>query len=346
MRLRLSVLSDGKKKNEVRGSEMKLTDRPGWKKGLLVLTGLMVILLAVGVTFAAYTSQDAQRAVVRNQSSERVRFASNYLQTCLNGTGADHYAGKTVLFSADEKAGDQLVTVKIEVYNYMSGNTGLVSERDISYNMTIKLSGGGGQKYSVSKDGTDLGEGTQSGSGENAAVTWTASATLTGRIPKSNTYIVTFPGSDIDKVKITATAIPENFSVTNNQMLAAVIAPCTEAKTNIFTYRGNFTDSTTGNPKEYAGFNYEVSISSGKADVELGWNPAIVEIDPFFVTKLGSDIKYEKEKGTLNFVMDQTAGTGDYLIPFYIVEKSKIPDNWDAMKKIIWVEAVQQTASK
>ena len=136
-------------------------------------------------------------------------------------------------------------------------------------------------------------------------------------------------------MKITAVATPtvSSLSATNNQKLAAVIVPCVGSSTNEFSYSGKFIDQIDGNsPKDFAGFNYEVSISSGVADATLTWNTAIVEIDKFFLINLGkSDKEIESilAAGTLTFTMNQTKGTGDYLIPFYIKDKTKIPDKWE-----------------
>lgn len=138
-------------------------------------------------------------------------------------------------------------------------------------------------------------------------------------------------------MKITAVATPtvSSLSATNNQKLAAVIVPCVGSSTNEFSYSSKFIDQIDGNsPKDFAGFNYEVSISSGVADATLTWNTAIVEIDKFFLINLGkSDKEIESilAAGTLTFTMNQTKGTGDYLIPFYIKDKRKITDDWNCM---------------
>lgn len=79
---------------------------------------------------------------------------------------------------------------------------------------------------------------------------------------------------------------------------------------------------------QYDGFNYGISISSGAADAVLSWNPDVVEIDKFFVEKLEQQdliTSNDLAKGKLKFTMDQSKGTGDFLISFYIKDKSKIP---------------------
>ena len=70
-----------------------------------------------------------------------------------------------------------------------------------------------------------------------------------------------------------------------------------------------------------------------------------MEIDKFFVEKLekqGLIISKNLEKGELKFTMDQSNGTGNFLISFYIKDKSKIPENWSDMEKMIQFTATQR----
>lgn len=69
-----------------------------------------------------------------------------------------------------------------------------------------------------------------------------------------------------------------------------------------------------------------------------------VEIDKFFLINLGKkedQIEQILKAGTLTLDMDQSNGTGDYLIPFYIKDENKIPKSWDDMKKKITFTATQ-----
>lgn len=331
---------------------MKLTKKPERKTLYLAAAALIGILLAVGASFAAYTNQAHLRGTVRNQDGQSVRFTSNYMQSCAYDSSS--YAGKTVLFDESAKTADSELRIDITVCNYINGNRDLVSEKDIEYVMTIKLTDGESGDYTVGDD-----NGTSATVGADGTYTFKA-RTLTGRTANTHTYKVTFRGSDIDKLKITATAVPTNSSVTDNQKLAAVIAPCTASRTNEFSCTGSFTDSTSGNnPADYDALNYEVTVSSGRAEVTLSWNADAVEIDPFFLTKLenrGNDYNigaspYTKTEHSLTFIMDQTTGTGDYVIPFYIVDRSQVKDlTWDQMveKKIVSVtgEEIKQTTTE
>lgn len=309
---------------------MKLTERPKFKLIICAVLALAGLLTIAGGSYAAYISQDARRGVIRNRDTEAVRFTSNYLQTCVKGTEPAKYAGRTILFSAEAKK-QQSVSMEIDIYNYVKGNTTLVNERDITYDLTLTFEGGSGD-YTVNGY-------TVSGN------TYTESkVTLTGRTANSKKYLITISGADIDNVKITATAVPTKAAVTNNQILAAIISPCTESKVNVFSYQGTFTDAAAGaDPAAYDAFNYEVSISSGTADVTLTWDPEAVEIDKYFLKKIGRS-EVSTKAGSLTFEMSQDDGTGDYLIPFYIMSKDKIEEagDWDGMKELIKVSATKK----
>ena len=318
---------------------MKLSGRPKWKLIAVALLCSVSMLLLISGSYAAYTRQAYQRGIARNRDTETVSFTSNYLQLCTSGTKENSYIQKNVVFGEDEVTKDS-VSFDIYVYNYANGNTSLVSQKDITYTMKIEFKDGSGTNYSVKCD-------------DDEAVTVTGNVyeitkTLTGRVANANKFTVSFPGSEIDKMKITASAIPEDITITNNQFLATILVPCTSTAASTFRAEGTFIDKSEGTPRDYDGFNYEVSISGGQAEATLIWDSNIVEIDKYFLKKIGkqkSDINTEKDSGkqTLVFTMNQSAGTGDYLIPFYIKSKTAIPETWDEMKKVIQFSATQQT---
>ena len=200
--------------------------------------------------------------------------------------------------------------------------------------MQVSFSGGDGNGYRVTYEN---GSATTTDS-----VTYTINnRTLTGRTANQHHYVLSFPGKELDKLKITVKATPVPVSVNNGQILAAVIAPCTGSSINAFSFEGKYTDeSESTTPQDYSGFNYEISISSGSATATLKWESDVLEVDQFFITKIAGSI-IKQADGSLTFTMDQPNGTGDYLIPFYIKDKSKVPDNWAGMKELITFSAKQ-----
>lgn len=323
---------------------MRWKDRLKKKSTWIIAICLIGVVVFAGRSLAAYTSQAFQRGVARNQDSETVRFTSNLLQNCAAQTDEAKYVGRTVLFSENEK-NQSTLSIDLDIYNYANGNTNLVSQKDITYNLIIAFSNGTGTAadYTVTNQ-----ENLVTFQGETVAnkIEFTTengkTMTLTGRSANEHHFVLKFPAKDLDTVKITVTAIPTNVSVTNNQILAGVIAPCTSSGIKEFHAEGKFVDeSQLVTPEAYDGFNYEVSISSGTATATLSWNTEIVEIDPFFLKKIGQDKSAEQiqKDGKVTFTMDQSQESGDYLIPFYIVDKEKIPKTWDEMKKIITFSA-------
>lgn len=318
---------------------MKLSGRPKWKLIAVALLCSVSMLLLIGGSYAAYTRQAYQRGIARNRDTETISFTSNYLQLCTSGTAENSYIQKNVVYGKDETTANT-VSFDIYVYNYANGNKSLVSQKDITYTMKIEFKDGDGKNYTVKCD-------------DDNAVTvkdnvYEVTKTLTGRAANANQFTISFPGSEIDKMKITASAIPADVTITNNQILAAILVPSTSTSASSFRAEGTFIDKSEGTPKDYDGFNYEVSISGGKAEATLTWNPDIVEIDKYFLKKIGkqkSDINTETDSGkqTLTFTMDQAKGSGDYLIPFYIKSKDDIPETWDEMKQIIQFSATQIT---
>lgn len=314
---------------------MNLSEKPNKKRTAVVGISLVGVLLLVIATYAAYTRQAYQRGTARNRDTEIVSFTSNYLQLYTKGLSGNAYVAKNIVYGTDEKKKES-VSFNIHVYNYANGNTSLVSQKDITYTMRIEFKNGAGNGYKVESDTTSI-------TPDNNVCE--IQKTLIGRTANEDVFTVTFPGNEIDTLQITATAIPEKAALTNNQYLAATLVPCTTASRVTFRAEGIFLDKSEGTPMQYDGFNYGISISSGAADAVLTWNAAVLEIDKFFIKKLDTQqliTKNDLANGKLEFKMDQSNGTGDFLISFYIKDKSKIPENWSDMEKMIQFTATQK----
>lgn len=315
---------------------MNLSEKPNKKRTAVVGISLVGVLLLVIATYAAYTRQAYQRGTARSRDTEIVSFTSNYLQLYTKGTSGNAYVAKNIVYGTNEKEKGS-VSFDIHVYNYANGNTSLVSQKDITYTMKIEFKNGAGKGYKVESDKTSI-------TPTNNTV-YEIKKTLIGRTANEDVFTVTFPGNEIDTLQITATAIPDKVALTNNQFLAATLVPCTTASKVTFRAEGIFLDKAEGEPKQYDGFNYGISISSGAADAVLIWDPAVLEIDKFFIEKLDTQqliTKNDLANGKLEFKMDQSNGTGDFLISFYIKDKSKIPEDWSDMEKMIQFTATQK----
>lgn len=331
--------------NERKKPWLKITRE---KKHIAVILGLAAVILISLGAYAAYTNQAFLRGVLRNNYSETIRFSSNYLQLCEKGTAEKNYASRVVLFPDDGK--DNIAReIDIYLYNYANGNSKKVNEKDITYDMVLKLTGGNAQKVEFFDENNNVKE-------LNATDgVYQTQETLIGRTPKVHHYRVTILNSDLNHIHISAKAEPIGQSAVGTKMLAAMIYPRSEGAVGTFSYRGTFADEDSSNtPDEFDALNYEISISTGRAEVTLKWNSSAVEIDPFFYSKLdnrddsynlpASNAKYELTgqgtQMTLKFMMDQSKGAGDYLIPFYWVNrKADDTSSWDNLEKMIQFEA-------
>ncbi len=307
---------------------MKLTSRLKLKKVLIALIALIGMTAVAGRSYAAYISQDAQRGVARNRDTDRIRFSSNFLQATSTNTESQ-YANKVIAYSKNT-ADDVEIPIDIYVYNYIQGSASLVNDKDITYSMSIKITGGTKKTYSV-KYGNEPLEQTEDG------IYTKENVVLPGRAQNLHHYTVTVYGADLDKVRIIAKADPVSKTYTGNQFLAATISPCTASEVKSFSCEGTFTDSSNGSPKDYDAFNYEVSISGGRANVTLSWDATKVEIDPFFLKKIRKtedDIINSNDGNSIQFEMNQNDGTGEYLITFYrLSTNASSPEKWTGTKE-------------
>ena len=333
---------------------MNFLNKPKWKRILLAVICCLTLAVLAGGSYAAYTRQAFQRGVARNGEAETIRFTSDYLQNCANETTETDYSSKVISYTDSQKNSGDSVEFEFCIYNYANGNRSQVSQKSITYDLEIKFSDGSGSEYGVTDD-TD-----STVNPDSSGIYKVENKTLISNVAKEHKYKLSFPGSDIDKLRIIITATPTNLSVTNNQKLAIVITPCTGTMTSAFSFDGKFIDAPEeGNnpaPTQYYGFNYEVSISTGIADVILKWDPDYLEIDRFFLYNLlkdenKNDDQINKEISQalvdkkIKFVMNQESGTGDYLIPFYRTNVKQIPTTWDELKNYITFTAVPRDSS-
>ena len=191
-------------------------------------------------------------------------------------------------------------------------NDNLVSESDITFDLNIQLKDydRSTQYYLNDMQITD-GQITISG------------ITLAGRKSKQVQYVMRFTGKDLDKLTIVAEAIPSGSS----KILAACICPCTNSVVNDFSYQGTFMKPDVSRLNELYGFNYEISISTGRARVTLQWDKNVLAIDKHFLEKLnnrGENLEIEElgyifdnVNNSITFMMDQVLGEDDYVVLFY-----------------------------
>ena len=268
-----------------------------WLSLILLLAALAA---AVGVTYAIYTSQVYQRAVVRNRDTEAIRFSSDKLYRVVStGTGAKKYYCP---MSPGQK------TMSFTVCNYDQSKKTIVNQQLLEYDIVIQVANGTEDfKYTINNSPTVNG-------------TWTHSSALAGGKRSTDTYSITFSEEDYNKVEVTVTVTPKDPSLTKNTNLYGTLIPIKYATTQGVQLSSGFTDSITTEIKDVDAYNYSVSISGGEDDVVIKWNPSQLDIDPFFLKKMtdgGGTYSEGVTESTLTIHMSSDNETASYLFQFY-----------------------------
>ena len=273
-----------------------------WFFPFSVILCLCVIALGVQMTYSAYTRRSYVKAVIATNETEKL-FGSNLLYGVKNSPenpDSDDWLS-VYPYSTSEKDGQASITVPIKIYNYLAEDQDRVNQLDVSYIISFKISGNPTEAdgklagysvngYSISQKDTVYYLGaTELTTDEEAA----AHQTLPGRLPNTNTYNITIPASDLGKVSIAVKA-KRVLNATGNYgtdllYLAARVVPSLPSTVQTATVKGSFTYNTGETPKDYAAYNYSIQLVGAPCAVVLSWNPALLEIDPFFMEKYGAE---------------------------------------------------------
>lgn len=278
---------------------MKKFRNSKWFFPFAVALCLCAIALGVQVTYGAYIRRSYVKAVIATNETEKL-FGSNLLYGVKNqpdNPGSDDWL--TVYpYSISVEDGKTSITVPIKIYNYLAEDQDRVNQLDVSYIISFKISGNPTMdisNYSVNNHVFGA-LGTVYYLGADGLVTDESAAakqTLPGRLPNTNTYNITIPASDLGKVSIAVKA-KRVLNATGNYgtdllYLAARVVPSLPSTVQTATVKGSFTYNTGETPKDYAAYNYSIQLVGAPCAVVLSWNPALLEIDPFFMEKYGAE---------------------------------------------------------
>lgn len=278
---------------------MKQFKNKKWFFTFAVALCLCAIAVGVQVTYGAYIRRSYVKAVIATNETEKL-FGSNLLYGVKNqpdNPGSDDWL--TVYpYSISVEDGKTSITVPIKIYNYLAEDQDRVNQLDVSYIISFKISGNPTMdisNYSVNNHVFGA-LGTVYYLGADGLVTDESAAakqTLPGRLPNTNTYNITIPASDLGKVSIAVKA-KRVLNATGNYgtdllYLAARVVPSLPSTVQTATVKGSFTYNTGETPKDYAAYNYSIQIVGAPCAVVLSWNPALLDIDPFFMEKYGAE---------------------------------------------------------
>lgn len=259
-----------------------------------------VIIAAVGVSSAIYTSQDHQRSVVRNRDNETIRFSSDKLYRVVEGTQAQKY------YCPMDKMDK---TMRFYVCNYDQAKTTLFCEKDLEYtiNFTVNNGTGNGDVYIISNGSEEK----HISNGSSCSFT----DVLVGGRKSLTSYAFTFEEGDFNKVELNVTVIPVNLDLTQKRILNGILVPIEYASTQGLDVKREFTDSTRGTPDMFDAYNMLVTISGGEGDALITWDNTELDIDPFFAS--GKTMNVNDKQSSISVPMNSEDGTGSYLVQFY-----------------------------
>lgn len=287
-----------------------------WFFPFAVVLCLCAIALGVQVTYGAYIRRSYVKAVIATNETEKL-FGSNLLYGVKNQQDPDKDDWLSVYpYSTEDQPS---ITVPIKIYNYLAEDQDRVNQLDVSYIISFKISGNPTEDISkYSMNGYSFSEvDTVYYLGRTGLTTNKDDAdiqTLPGRLPNTNTYNITIPGKDLGKVSIVVKAARVLNAGTGNYgtdllYLAARVVPSLPSTVQTATVTGEFTEIDKGIPKDFAAYNYKITLSGAPCAVVLKWDTDLLEIDPFFKEKYGE----EPGEGQVIFNMEP----GITMIQFY-----------------------------
>lgn len=282
----------------------------------LFVVALCLLAIAIGIkqATAAYLSISNMKAVASTNENEAL-FNSNYLYGYKSAPSS--IATNTIELNG---VGDQ-VSFNVSIFNYHKQDINLVSQNDITYDLTVEVTGSQSSNYSAYKvNGTAVGS------------NWKYSLpniTLQGRKAAVKNYMITMPTEDLDYAQIKVMATVRTVSGgagTNIYCLAAILAPSRHSQVVSPTVSGRLVESdnnSDNNIGDYDAYNYEITVGGSASTVELKWNSDVVEIDPF----VAGELKEPTTNGNVT-TAKLNLDVGTRVIQFYRTAGMSKPSRW------------------
>ena len=275
-------------------------DRNGIKRIWLFVALIVLILLSIGGMLAAYVSRSYVKGVATTPK-QGFPLSSDYLSAVSKNLEPITYPDKKILLTEKAETDNSPYTFAFSITNTADGS---VSTKRMQYYLRMSgLPEGATVSIFANKDITTI---VTSGTGYKAPV-------MNAYTRVTHTYSISIPKDKMaSAADIIVTATPDADSDNSGFILAGRLQPSIVGTVASFSYEGKFQE--TGNVKDYAAFNYQISVSNaGKGKkMKLTWNQALVEIDPLFLNSIG---KNNGNSGTLELTMNDT--NSNYLIQFY-----------------------------
>lgn len=274
----------------------------------LIMIAIVMLLLAIGTTFAAYTySQHAQRTVAPYESGEM--FSSNYLRT-------DSGEVKTIFVnSIDEHASNP--STLLTICNYPQGKQNQFNNVTINYHLKMEL---------VKKNNSNV----YVNVSENDTLDATYEATL-GDLAVNNSSLIAQTATDSPETLNGGAAHSNVFTLllsksfaSNSDIAVRITAKSTDQTLpelscifNVVYRSGNATANWTGEffeagnilPYKYDGYNYIVS-GFGRGTCTITWDSSKVELSYISISEINGT-NYTNDNGikSISFAVNSNTAT-------------------------------------
>ena len=288
-------------------------NRYGIKRIWLFTALIVLILLSVGGTLAAYVSRSYVKGVATTPK-QGFSLSSDYLSAVSKNAESKTYPDKKILLTEKAETDTSPYTLTFLITNTADGS---VSTKRMQY--FLKMTG--------LPDGATVQYGDTGITDQVTGSTGYQAPVMNAYTRVTHTYTITIPKDKMaSAADIIVTATPDADSDTSGFILAGRLQPSIIGTVASFSYEGKFQE--TGNVADYAAFNYQISVSNaseGKT-MKLTWNKELVEIDPLFLKSIGNN---GGNSGSLELTMNDT--NSSYLIQFYRLPGGSISD-WADLK--------------
>lgn len=263
---------------------------------------LCVISLGVQLSYGAYSRRSYVKAVAATNETEKL-FGSNLLYGVKNQPNLENDNWMSVSPYTVADTSQKSITMPLKIYNYLAEDEERVNQLDVRYIISFKVTGTPSVKADGSLDGYSVNgypilsmETVYLGSRGLTTVKIDAEKQiLAGRIPATNEYRLTLPGTDVGKVSFVVVAErvsnmdDTNIYGTDLLYLAARVVPSQPSTVQTARVTGYFADAGSGDPSQYAAYNYIMEFTGATTQVELKWDPELLELDPFFADKFATE---------------------------------------------------------
>ncbi|MGM9959004.1 MAG: hypothetical protein ACI32B_07145 [Erysipelotrichaceae bacterium] len=311
-----------------------MNKRTGLLYKIAICLLVLVAIVALSFSFAAYTSFNTAKRVVSTTKAEDVRFSSNYL--VLTDINDNSFTSRKVTTTDNEDTSK----FTLQICNYIYGNEAMFNSKNIDYTLNVNI-------VVLDLDEVELNQikikknNNESFPTENKS--FSIESTLNGGAAHIDNYVFSFPESYKSKIRFEISAKPTDASksATNDKKLSANITLSTLVISN--GWSGKFIDDKTSkNVKDYDGFNYELS-GKGSGVIKLTIDERLC-LSKWFITDncIPDPVENTKEDGskTYSYLLYVPKDVEAFQFQLYRNKDNPIDDamSWTALSNMVTVK--------